>query len=212
MSEAARVLPLFARGASVERVPEERRDHGLSLDDLYGRLAELSGPSGASGVLTAALSLVARAQRRREPVAWVTAEESCFFPPDAAEGGVDLDTLVVVRVPDAKEVPRAGDALLRSGAFGLLVLDLGAKARVPMPLLTRLSGLARKHDVALAFLTEKGSELPSLGSLVSLRAEVSFARQSPSSETFSLAIRVLKDKRRAPGWSATELCRGPAGL
>jgi hypothetical protein len=39
--------------------------------------------------------------------------------------GVDLAALVVVRVPKADAIARAGEKLLRSGGFGLVVLDLG---------------------------------------------------------------------------------------
>src|SRR5262245_52346389 len=59
------------------------------LPELSGRLGELcAGAAGAS--LTLAFALVLDAQRRAEPVAWLMDEQGGFFPPDAAEGGVDL--------------------------------------------------------------------------------------------------------------------------
>ena len=90
---------------------------------LSGRLVELSG-EGASAVLTAAMGLVRDAQEERETTAWVATQKSLFFPPDAAAGGIDLGALAVIRVPDLPYVPRAADKLARSGAFGLIVLDL----------------------------------------------------------------------------------------
>ena len=51
-------------------------------------------------------------------------------------------------------IPRAGEKLLRSGGFGVIVLDLGA-ADIPMPLQTRLTGLAHRHHSALICLAEK---------------------------------------------------------
>ena len=51
-------------------------------------------------------------------------EQGGFFPPDAAEGGVDLDALLVVRARDLSSMASAADQLARSGAFGLLVVDL----------------------------------------------------------------------------------------
>jgi len=146
------------------------------LAALVGRLVELSSREGAAG-LTLAFSLVLDAQRAGEPVGWLTADDSAFFPPDAARGGVDLDALVVVRLPAAGQLPRAAEHLARSGAFGLLVLDLGEAARVPVPMQMRLLGLARQHESAVLFLTRKGGGDASLGSLVSLRAE---ARQEPA--------------------------------
>ena len=40
------------------------------------------------------------------------------------DGGIDLDALPVVRVPDARAAGRAADHLVRSGGFGLVVIDL----------------------------------------------------------------------------------------
>ena len=179
------------------------------LEQIAGRLVEISG-AGAAASLTLAFGLVLEAQRQGEPVAWIALEERGFYPPDAAEGGVDLGALVVVRVANAKAVGRAADQLVRSGAFGLIVLDLGAGADVPIPLQTRLVGLAQKHQTALLCLTEKGNELPSLGSLVSLRGQAQ--RQRLADDRFSCGLAVLKDKRRGPTWTHAEVCRGPAGL
>ena len=70
-----------------------------------------------------AASLAWKAQLRGEPVAWILARPSSFFPPDLHAGGIDLEALAVVRVPDAAAAARAADKLLRSGAFGLVLLD-----------------------------------------------------------------------------------------
>jgi recombination protein RecA len=185
-----------------------------SLDEAAGRLVEISG-AGASANLTAAFGLVLEAQRRSEPVAWVTSRNSTFYPPDAAESGVDLETLAVVRAPDSPAAVRSAGELTRSGAFGLVVVDLGPKtldsdyARIPAPLQTRLAGLAQKHATAVVVLTEKTAEAPSLGSLVSLRAE---AIRGPAFFPCEVVLRILKDKRRGPGDGLRETCHGPAGL
>ncbi len=164
---------------------------------------------GAPAGLTLVFGLTLEAQRQGEPVAWITPREISFYPPDAAEGGVDLDALVVVRVPDARAVPRAADRLVRSGGFGLVVLDL-ATAEVPTPLQARLAGLVQKHHAALVCLTEKAEKAPSLGSLVSLRVHAQ--RKPVEEDRFACEIVALKDKRRGPTWVHTEVCRGPAGL
>ncbi|HZS35753.1 MAG TPA: recombinase A [Polyangia bacterium] len=173
-----------------------------SLGELAGRLCELGG--GAA--LTLAFRLVLDAQERGEPAAWLTGRESSFFPPDAEEGGVDLDALVVVRAPDAAAAARAADQLARSGAFGLLVLDVGAQP-IAMPLLARLLGLAQKHDIAILFLADAP-----LGSLISLRGCCERRRRDGDDGLYDCELRVIKDKRRAPGWTFQEVCRGPAGL
>ena len=187
------------------------------LEQIAGRLVEISGV-GATAALTVAFGLVLEAQRRGEPVAWIALEERGFYPPDAAEGGVDLGALVVVRVANAKAVGRAADQLVRSGAFGLIVLDLGAgvdgstglTTGLPTPLQTRLVGLAQKHQTALLCLTEKGGELPSLGSVVTLRVHAQ--RERVCDDRFSCGLAVLKDKRRGLTWTHAEICRGAAGL
>jgi recombination protein RecA len=179
-----------------------------SLTEVAGRLVEISS-STASAALTIAFTLVRQAQERGEPVGWVTAAESFFYPPDAAQGGTDLTSLVVVRLASAESIARAGEKLLRSGGFGIVVLDLGA-ADIPMPLQTRLTGLAHRHHTALVCLTEKESATFSLGSLVSLRAHAEKKRVAHN--RFACALRILKDKRRGPTWNYEELYTGPAGL
>jgi len=201
-------MGLFPVASSQERAAGAGRPEHWTLAETAGRLVEISG-AGVTASLTLAFGLVLEAQQRGELVGWSMPEGSSFYPPDAAEGGVDLDSLVVVRVPDAHTVSRAGEKLLRSGAFGLVVLDIGA-ARIPMPLQARLTGLARRHHAALVCLTEKTPGEPSLGSLVSLR--VQGARQKVSESRFACELKVLKDKRRGPTWTGKEACRGPAGL
>ena len=190
-----------------------------SLSNLTGRLVEISaGPDAAH--LTAAFSLVLDAQLAGDRAAWVTLEDSTFFPPDAADGGVDLEALPVVRVRDARMAGRAADHLARSGGFGLIAIDLSDQRpttnhqqSLPVPLLTRLLGLARQHDIALLLLTRKPQDSPSVHSLVSLRVEArSRVGDGGPGAAVELCIRAIKDKRRGPGWTHVESCRGPAGL
>lgn len=179
-----------------------------TFDEVAGRLVEISG-STASAALTLTLTLVREAQESGEPVGWVTLAESCFYPPDAARGGIDLAALVVIRLVHAESIARAGEKLLRSGGFGVVVLDLGP-ADIPMPLQMRLTGLAHRHHSALICLTEKKRAAFSLGSAVSLRVHAEKRRLADN--RFACALSVLKDKRRGPTWNYEELYDGPAGL
>jgi recombination protein RecA len=174
------------------------------LARLAGRIVEISG----NAPLTAAFGLVLEAQRTGEAAAWITSRDSSFFPPDAALSGIDLESLPVVRVADVRTAGRAADQLVRSGGFGLVVIDLAKEAdRLAPPLLTRLLGLAQKHETAAVVLTQKPATVPSLSSLVSLRAEAHRDAHGV------VEIRILKDKRRGPGGDhPREVCRGPAGL
>jgi len=190
------------------------------LAELAGRMVELCG-DGSSAVLTAATKLLLDAQAARDPAAWVGTDESCFYPPDLAESGVDLASLVVVRIPLARAadgggrsraslVAVAAERLLRSGAFGLVLLDLGRSWALSQPLQSRLLGLAQHHQTALLCLSEKSEQEPSIGSLVSLRVQV--ARSWLGGERFACELHVRKDKRHGPVWSEQEVCRGPMGL
>jgi recombination protein RecA len=207
-------LRSFAAHAIDPRLHVQADTARFCLEELAGRLVELSG-EGASAVLTLAVGLVLDAQAAREPVAWVSSDESSFYPPDLAESGVDLAALVVVRLSLANHARSsalavAAERLLRSGAFGLCVLDLGKQAELSQPLQSRLLGLAQRHHAALLCLTEKAEETPSLGSLVSLRAQA--VRTWLARDRFACELRVRKDKRRGPVWSEREVYRGPLGL
>ncbi|HEX2692212.1 MAG TPA: recombinase A [Kofleriaceae bacterium] len=181
------------------------------LDALRGRLVELSA-RGATATLTTSIELVLEAQQAAEPVAWVTLGNATFYPPDLADSGVDLAALVVIRVIDTTAAARAAERLLRSGAFGLVILDFGAGGEVEVPIahLGRLVTLAQTHDAAVVCITEKSSDTASLGSLVSLRAEA--LRLRDPDHGYDVTLRILKDKRRGPGWSRTIKLRGPAGF
>ena len=193
---------------------------------MAGRLVEISGQRAAAN-LTVAFGLVLEAQKRNEPVAWVTLQQSTFYPPDVAASGVSLAHLVVVRVPGTRSATRATVELTRSGGFDLVILDLGPEAirdaaiqdklrnsqkrypsRLSTPLLTKLVGLARKHATAVVVLTEKNGRTSSVSSLISLRAETRRNKDAPC----ELEVEILKDKRRGPGRLHHEVCRAPAGL
>jgi recombination protein RecA len=209
-AQAAKVLPLdelrARRGATAQGV-----DASWGLAALRGRLVELSA-RGATATLTTAIEIVAEAQAQAEPVAWIALGNGTFYPPDVADNGVDLAALVVVRAPDSTAAARAAERCLRSGAFGLVVLDLCSAGDLTMQIQGRLVTLAQTHDAAVVCLTEKTSETASLGSLVSLRAEALRTADRSVRPDFAISVRVLKDKRRGPGHMQTLKRRGPAGL
>ena len=206
---ARATCPVVARGLPAWEGDTARDRWGL--DALRGRLIELSA-RGATATLTTAIELVLEAQQAAEPVAWVTLGNATFYPPDVADSGVDLAALAVVRVRDTTSAARAAERLLRSGAFGLVVLDLAAGGAVEVPIAHqgRLVTLAQAHDATVVCITEKSSDVPSLGSLVSLRAEA--LRLHARDHDYQVTLRVLKDKRRGPGWSRTTKLRGPPGF
>ena len=182
----------------------------FSLSTFTARLTELSA-SVSGAPLTLTFRLVLEAQRCSEPVAWIGRKDAPFYPPDAADTGVDLAALAVVWTGDAITAAKTADLLVRSGAFGLVVLDLGGEARLPMHATSRLAMLARQHDAAIVCLTDKESARPSLGPLVSLRAHTA-SRTRGEGGRFRCTAFALKDKRYGTAWNITEVCRGPDGL
>jgi recombination protein RecA len=186
--------------------PPERQ---WNLSTNAGRFVEISS-EGATASLTVAAALILQAQQLKEPTAWIAARSSCFFPPDFARTGIDLDALVVIRAEGARVAAKAADHLLRSGAFALVTLDLGSSNALTTSMQTRLAALAHKHRSTLLCLTQKKPDMPSLGSLVSLRATAVSHRTAW--DRFEVRLDVLKDKRQGPGWRHAEVCGGPDGL
>ena len=182
---------------------------GWKISTFAGRFGEISSDL-AGAALTLVFRLVLEAQKQGEPVAWITSLESTFFPPDAADIGIDLSAMAVIRASEILSAARATEHLLRSGSFGIVVMDVGPNAHLPLHAQSRLAGLARKHDTALICITEKESDQPSVGSLISLRVHT--ARTRGKEGPFRCEVRVLKDKRRGPGRRHIEVCRGPDGL
>jgi len=235
MSDDLRELIANARGVAasarilrLEELASPAEGERWGLEAMRGRVVELSA-HGAAATLTTAVELVLEAQVAAEPVAWVTLANATFYPPDVAESGVDLAALAVVRVSEPTMVARAAEQLLRSGAFGLLVLDFGGGADVdgragsgpgwgrgsielPMAHLGRLVTLAQTHDAAVVCLTKKAEDTPSLGSLISLRAEALRLCVKGRDDDYDVTVRVLKDKRRGPGWMRTIKRYGPPGF
>lgn len=130
------------------------------------------------------------------------------------------DNAARVRGNDAAQAPglwassnnaaKAAGRLLRSGAFGLIVLDLGARARIAPALQSSLVQQAQRHGTAIVCLTEKPPRSASLGTLVALRGQV--RRQRRGEDSFACMLEILKDKRRGPGWTHEEVAHGPPGL
>jgi len=189
--------------------PSQTASMPWSLEGLAGRLVELSGTAGAP-CLSLACSLLRQAQVTGAYAAWVSGREDFFYPPDLVAGGVDLRSLPVIRLSDTPSAGRAADWLLRTGAFCLLVLDLGGDLGLSVGLQGRLAQLARRQGDTVLILTEKSRETASLSSLVAVRAEAVRVRQ-PGGD-YCCGVRFLKHKRRAPGAQRGEAFLGPPGL
>lgn len=148
---------------------------GLPVDALMGRLTQIaSGPQG--GGSTVAAAVVHTFQRQRQPVAWVQWQGGSLYPPDLHAQGIALEALLVVHVGPAGQTHprlRATELLLRSGGFGLVVVDV-SQGQLPSGLAWqhRLQHWARQQHSAVLLLTQaqqRPGHGPSLGALVSLQ-------------------------------------------
>jgi recombination protein RecA len=180
-----------------------------SFEALRGRLIELA-IDGNGSALTAAMDIAYQAQLGAEPVAWVSATSTLFYPLDAELFGLDLSALAVVRARNVLSSLRSAERLMRSGAFGVVVLDLGPMPQVPAAALGKLVKLAQLHDAVVICLTVTKHGRTSLGSMVSLRAISK--RERVGDGRFICRVEALKDKQRGPGWVVESERSGPAGL
>jgi hypothetical protein len=201
-----------------------------------GRLVEMSGhhDSTVPGArTTAAVSVLRAAQHEGETAAWIQPRGGALYPHDLELYGIDLDALLVVHVPRTNSVAergteenalpfrlcKAAELLLRSGAFGLVIVDLTERAPPSgsEAWQGRLLGLCRQHDARVLLLTEKPTTADSLGALVGLRIEPRRYRETPPHNwrgggLFTLEHAVLKNKSGASLRVAQDRVRGPWGL
>ena len=180
-----------------------------------GRLIEIARTADGAQ-MTLAVACVRQAQLQGEPVAWVQRAGGALFPPDLADSGIDLDALLIVHVPSL-QLAKAAELLLRSGGFGMVVIDLTACGDGPsathtleLAVQSRLLGLAREHRSNVLLLSERGNRSGSLGPLISLCIEPKRTRVARGE--FALAPRARKDKSGLLCALASETRRGPWGL
>ena len=118
-------------------------DRALSGGLPRGRLTEITGPLG-SGTTSLVRHIVTSANQR---VAYIDATRT-LVPRDWAH----VSALWVIRPPTPQRGAWSADVLLRSGAFGLVVLD-GAPP-LTRAVTMRLSQLSRESDAVLLVLGE----------------------------------------------------------
>ncbi len=86
-----------------------------------GRIVELYGPE-SSGKTTVALHIIAEAQKQGGEVAFIDVEHA-LDPKYARAVGVDIDNLLVSQPDSGEQALEIAEALVRSGAIDVLVVD-----------------------------------------------------------------------------------------
>jgi recombination protein RecA len=136
-----------------------------------GRVVEIFGPE-SSGKTTIALQVIAEAQRQGGMAAFVDAEHA-LDPIYASKLGVDVDNLLVSQPDYGEQALEIAEALVRSGAIDVLVVDsvaalvpkaeldgemgdshVGLHARLMSQALRKLTGIVAKSHTCLVFINQ----------------------------------------------------------
>ena len=136
-----------------------------------GRVVEIYGPE-SSGKTTVTLQIVAEAQRAGGLAAFVDAEHA-LDPGYAKKLGVDIDNLLISQPDYGEQALEIVEALVRSGAIDVLVVDsvaalvpkaeldgemgeaqMGLQARLMSQALRKLTGAVSKSRTCLIFINQ----------------------------------------------------------
>lgn len=136
-----------------------------------GRVTEIYGPE-SSGKTTICLHVIAEAQKRGGWAAFVDMEHA-LDPQYARRIGVNVETLYVAQPDTAEQALEITEALVRSGALDIVVLDsvaalvprveiegemgdshVGIQARLMSQALRKLSGAIKQSNVAVMFTNQ----------------------------------------------------------
>jgi recombination protein RecA len=136
-----------------------------------GRVVEIFGPE-SSGKTTVALQVIAEAQKHGGMAAFIDAEHA-LDPGYAKKLGVDVDNLLVSQPDYGEQALEIAEALVRSGAIDVLVVDsvaalvpkaelegemgdshMGLQARLMSQALRKLTGIVSKSRTCLVFINQ----------------------------------------------------------
>jgi recombination protein RecA len=136
-----------------------------------GRVVEIFGPE-ASGKTTIALQVIAEAQKTGGMAAFVDAEHA-LDPAYAKKLGVDVDNLLVSQPDYGEQALEIAEALVRSNAIDVLVVDsvaalvpkaeldgemgdhhVGLQARLMSQALRKLTGIVSKSRTCMIFINQ----------------------------------------------------------
>ena len=159
---------------NVEAIPTG----ALSLDIALGiggiprgRIIEVFGPE-SSGKTTIALHMIAEAQKMGGEAAFIDAEHA-LDPVYAKHLGVDIDNLIVSQPDTGEQALEIAEALVRSGALDIIVVDsvaalvpkaeidgdmgdahVGLQARLMSQALRKLAGVINKSKCVIVFINQ----------------------------------------------------------
>ena len=159
---------------NVEAIPTG----ALSLDIALGiggvprgRIIEIFGPE-SSGKTTLALHIIAEAQKLGGEAAFIDAEHA-LDPVYSKNLGVDVENLIVSQPDTGEQALEIAEALIRSGALDIIVVDsvaalvpkaeidgdmgdshIGLQARLMSQALRKLAGAVNKSKTVIVFINQ----------------------------------------------------------
>ena len=162
------------KAMNIEAIPTG----ALSLDIALGiggipkgRIIEVYGPE-SSGKTTLALHMIAEAQKKGGEAAFIDAEHA-LDPVYAKHLGVDIDNLIVSQPDTGEQALEIAEALVRSGAIDIIVVDsvaalvpkaeidgdmgdahVGLQARLMSQALRKLAGVINKSNSCIVFINQ----------------------------------------------------------
>ena len=191
-----------ATAMDVEAIPTG----SLSLDIALGiggiprgRIVEVFGPE-SSGKTTLTLHMIAEAQKLGGEAAFIDAEHA-LDPVYAKHLGVDIDNLIVSQPDTGEQALEIAEALVRSGALDIIVVDsvaalvpkaeidgdmgdshIGLQARLMSQALRKLAGAINKTKTVIVFINQ-------------LREKVGIMFGSPETTTGGRALKYYASVR-----------------
>jgi recombination protein RecA len=164
-----------------------------------GRIVEVYGPE-SSGKTTLALHAIAEAQKAGGVCAFIDAEHALDVA-YARQVGVQTEQLLIAQPDTGEQALEIADALARSGAIDLIVIDsvaaltpkaeiegdigdshVGLQARLMSHALRKLTGLAHRTDTTLLFINQ-------------LRTKIGVTFGSPETTTGGNALKFYASMR-----------------
>ena len=174
----------FGKGSVMKLGSNEHREidvvpsGSISLDVALGiggypkgRIIEIYGPE-SSGKTTFALHAIAEIQKQGGKAAFIDAEHS-LDPNYASKLGVNINELLLSQPDNGEQALEICEALVRSGAIGIIVIDsvaalvpqaeiegemgdshVGLQARLMSQALRKLSGIINKTNTVAIFINQ----------------------------------------------------------
>lgn len=164
-----------------------------------GRIIEIYGPE-SSGKTTLTLHIIAECQKRGGTAAFIDAEHA-LDPQYARNLGVDIDKLIVSQPDNGEQGLDIAEALVRSGAVDLVIVDsvaalvpkteiegamgdatIGLQARLMSQAMRKLSGVISKTNSTVVFINQ-------------LREKIGIMFGSPETTTGGKALKFYSSVR-----------------